>query len=1150
MGVMLALSAIFAVVLSTISMPGDRATAQVPDADDDAITARAAAWWDALDAEKRTNAILGKEYDHDTDASDDDPEGESDGRQLPPEAAGEYGDLAATGTAAAGDPPTGGVIGKDNVNALVDGSADASTVDIYAVGEHIDGITNAIRGFQSVEVWWDYIDCAEARIAVGEDSNDLSNDFDDDGDSTNANVLESSSVCEFPADTAVGSGTASVIAYDSLSADAKTLVDKVGQAILGLDAPGSANSTTHARAKAWWDSLPGPSDKTQALYGTSAIPGLTPPATGTVVAVGRVWIAGENNYDEIANPSTIRDKTAPGAPEEYSLDAASQELANGVHELINDRWQYIYHMGGMNEMNKDEVIYWWDSIDSGQRRIATGTQNEPEGTPSTSGYGLGWDALQDTELSQAGKARHERVFKVGQAILGLKKLPDVAAWWNTLNADQMVYVVYGNPPMRTAYDDPDNPGTEITTVTDADKAVFQKMYADLTGGIEVGAADAELSTHLPAYVVEMLARNAPTDFTTNPTAVDTDDMWYYSAKGIVDAIANELFDPPAMEDLVTFPHNSGTFVAASAEPEDGFASDATTTAVTNEDDNDFDWPYNAANKPASVADWWESTDCRVMRIAVGEDNQYLNAALAAVDANPNADPPVVGKDKEDRETSIYCGHFVGSIGSDSEPRAEGSAGTLTRAAQMRVEEVGKALLGLSEPGRPSFNDPAKGDPLIMGTAQVGATLTVNTDAIEDDNDGIPEKANGDKDFQYQWLRNGTPISGATGSTYVLTAADAGATISVRVSYIDNERYPEMRTSPSSLATSQIVGAPGEISKIVESIRGVTISAGGDVVLSVNAYGLQGVQDNKLSAGMGLEWKEGDRSFDDDDTETPWEVTYTAPSSPGTYTITASFANDGDCRPLDKDGGEEMRDTLCTATFQVRVRREQPPVATPAPPVNPPGEIPSLIPDSDGNQYEVFTPVEGGTFDGGEGYSITVPSGAVPNGEYIGIRMSDDGAASNVGQVHQRYTLAGNMYGVHAVDASGAAISSYVLEAPAEVCVPLPAALRTNISHLSLAAINSDGTLTVLSAQVRLNGSGDTMVCGNLSNLPASVAVGSQGAPDAPPTAVPTPEPVLPDTGGASPASGSLLWVLLLGTAVVVSGTFIVAGRRRRTVGSK
>ena len=217
-------------------------------------------------------------------------------------------------------------------------------------------------------------------------------------------------------------------------------------------------------------------------------------------------------------------------------------------------------------------------------------------------------------------------------------------------------------------------------------------------------------------------------------------------------------------------------------------------------------------------------------------------------------------------------------------------------------------------------------------------------------------------------------------------------------------------------------------------------------------------------------------------------------------------------------------------------------------MNPPGEIQSLIPDEDGNQYEVFTPVEGGTFDGGEGYSISVPSGAVPNGEYIGIRMSDDGAVSNLGMTHQRYTLGGNSYGVHAVDASGAAISSYVLEDPATVCVPLPAAMRANISNLALAAINSDGSLTILAAQVRLDtGTGNTMVCGNLSNLPATVAVGAQGAPDAIPTATPVPEPVLPVTGGASPTSGSLVWILLLGTAVVVSGTFIVVGRRRKTV---
>ena len=151
---------------------------------------------------------------------------------------------------------------------------------------------------------------------------------------------------------------------------------------------------------------------------------------------------------------------------------------------------------------------------------------------------------------------------------------------------------------------------------------------------------------------------------------------------------------------------------------------------------------------------------------------------------------------------------------------------------------------------------------------------------------------------------------------------------------------------------------------------------------------------------------------------------------------------------------EAREDDCNASITVQVRRPSAPVAEEEAPVNPPGEIQSLIPDEDGNQYEVFTPVEGGTFDGGEGYSISVPSGAVPNGEYIGIRMSDGGAVSNLGMTHQRYTLGGNSYGVHAVDASGAAISSYALEDPASVCVPLPAAMRTNISQLALVAINS------------------------------------------------------------------------------------------------
>ena len=133
--------------------------------------------------------------------------------------------------------------------------------------------------------------------------------------------------------------------------------------------------------------------------------------------------------------------------------------------------------------------------------------------------------------------------------------------------------------------------------------------------------------------------------------------------------------------------------------------------------------------------------------------------------------------------------------------------------------------------------------------------------------------------------------------------------------------------------------------------------------------------------------------------------------------------------------------------------------------------------------------------------------------------------------------------MYAADGSGASISSYVLDEPARVCVPLPVELRQNISALGLVAANSDGSLTVLAGNVSL-GSAGTMVCGNLGYVPASVAVGSQGAPGP----LPTPAPIveeLPDTGGESPAAGMALMALLLGMAVVViGGVFVVLGRRR------
>ncbi len=103
------------------------------------------------------------------------------------------------------------------------------------------------------------------------------------------------------------------------------------------------------------------------------------------------------------------------------------------------------------------------------------------------------------------------------------------------------------------------------------------------------------------------------------------------------------------------------------------------------------------------------------------------------------------------------------------------------------------------------NDPPIGVPTINGTATQGEALTVDTTGISD--------ADGPSalDFSYQWLADGSNISGATSATYTLTQNEVGQMITVTVSYTDAGSTDESLTSaavgPVSNANDPPIGVP-------------------------------------------------------------------------------------------------------------------------------------------------------------------------------------------------------------------------------------------------------------------------------------------------------------------------------------------------------
>ena len=102
------------------------------------------------------------------------------------------------------------------------------------------------------------------------------------------------------------------------------------------------------------------------------------------------------------------------------------------------------------------------------------------------------------------------------------------------------------------------------------------------------------------------------------------------------------------------------------------------------------------------------------------------------------------------------------------------------------------------------NQAPTGKPEISGAPGVKRTLTVRTRKIIDRDGPVPLS------FTYQWLADDVAIPDAAVSTYMLTAADAGKTISVRVTYTDADGTVEtISSAPTAVvrAETQATGVP-------------------------------------------------------------------------------------------------------------------------------------------------------------------------------------------------------------------------------------------------------------------------------------------------------------------------------------------------------
>jgi hypothetical protein len=179
--------------------------------------------------------------------------------------------------------------------------------------------------------------------------------------------------------------------------------------------------------------------------------------------------------------------------------------------------------------------------------------------------------------------------------------------------------------------------------------------------------------------------------------------------------------------------------------------------------------------------------------------------------------------------------------------ATASTYTLTQAEVGKTVSVKASytdLLGTAESVTSSstasvanVNDLPTGNVTISGTATQGQVLTASNTLTDLDGLGT---------ISYQWLSDGSVISGATGSTYTLTQAEVGKTVSVKGGYTDQLGTAESVTSSQTSVVTSTGTQPTTITKI-PMVSGATFTAVSDAAF----YGNSGFETVKIQDGVAV-----------------------------------------------------------------------------------------------------------------------------------------------------------------------------------------------------------------------------------------------------------------------------------------------------------